>query len=165
MSADVTPWRAQMIAAERGDLSDMLSHFDPECEWTLVTSARTFRGAELHEFLRRGFDAAQTRERPDVKTEFATGEWGVFEYVSRGTIGKEALKFAPALGTLKVLNTRVGRALAALVIAPLIVGRRFEVAVCFVYHVNSRGLVDRVHEYAATSAFQRRLLARAASTS
>jgi hypothetical protein len=138
-----------MNAVKHGSLDDVLSHFDPDCEWTLVTSARTFRGTDLREFLRRGFDAAQSREDPDVRADFATGEWGVFEYVSRGTISKEALHFGSSLG-ISILDTRVGRALAGLLLSPLLVGRTFEVAVCFVYHVNSRGLIERVHEYAAT---------------
>jgi hypothetical protein len=149
VKVDVTPWRAQMNAVKHGSLDDVLAHFDPGCEWTLVTSAKTFRGTDLREFLRRGFDAAQSREEPEVTADFALGEWGVFEYVSRGTISKEALRFAPSLG-ISILDTRVGRALAGLILNPLLVGRAFEVPVCFVYHVNSRGLIERVHEYAAT---------------
>lgn len=72
-----------------------------------------------------------------MRNEFATDEWGVFEYTSRGVIdARRAAEFAEKTGV-------AGHG------ADDLAGRRFEVPVCFVYHVNASGLIVRVTEYAA----------------
>jgi hypothetical protein len=141
-----------MEAGERGNLDEVLSHFDPSCEWTLVTSSKTFRGhAELRQFLFSGTGASMIREKPDVKAEFVSDEWGVFEYISRGRVSKDALQFTEVIGVPEVsFIARLGRTLATFFFHLFFTGRTFEVPVCFIYHVNSQGLIDRVHEYAAT---------------
>lgn len=145
-------WRSQMEAGDRHDMDAVLAHFDQNCEWTLVTASKLFHGhAELRQFLTEGLGAAMTREKPDVKAEFGTDEWGVFEYVSRGRFSKDALHFAHGIGETKAsLITRFGKGVTTLIIRLFFIGRTFEVPVCFLYHVNEHGLIDRVHEYAAT---------------
>jgi ketosteroid isomerase-like protein len=135
-------WHAQMEAVRRGDWDKMSGYFAPDCTWTLMPPGTTFRGpAEIVKFMRSGFGAAADREEADVRNEFATDEWGVFEYTSRGVIDAgRAAQFAAKLGV-------AGHG------ADDLAGRRFEVPVCFIYHVNASGLIDRVNEYAATPAF------------
>jgi hypothetical protein len=49
--------------------------------------------------MRGGFGASAERAAPDVRNEFATDEWGVFEYTSRGVIdAQRAAGFAGQLG-------------------------------------------------------------------
>ena len=153
MSAQVIQrWRSQMEAGDRRDWDGVLSSFDLNCEWKLVTSSKTIRGhTELLQFFQSGLGASLTREKPDVKAEFATDEWGVFEYVSRGKVSKEALQFTQVVGASQVsFLTRFGRTLAAFFFRFFFAGKTFEVPVCFIYHVNGQGLIDYVHEYAAT---------------
>jgi hypothetical protein len=134
-------WHAQMQAVRRGDWDTMAGYFAPDCTWTLMPPGTTFRGpAEIVTFMRSGFDAGADRPEPDVRNEFATDEWGAFEYTSRGVIDAErAATFAAKLGV-------------AAVGADDLAGRTFEVPVCFIYHVNASGLIDRVNEYAAMPA-------------
>jgi hypothetical protein len=141
-----------MEAGERRNWDEVLSYYDPNCEWTLVTSSKTFRGhAELRQFLQGGLGASMIREKPDVKAEFGTDEWGVFEYVSRGRVGKDALQFTKVVGAPQgSLIFRLGKTMATLFFRLFFAGKTFEVPVCFLYHVNEQGLIDRVHEYAAT---------------
>jgi hypothetical protein len=141
-----------MEAGDRRAFDEVLAHFDPACEWNLVTAAKLFRGhAELRRFLTEGLGASMTREKPDVKAEFGADEWGVFEYVSRGRFSKDALRFAQGIGEAKAsFISRLGKGVTALIIRLFFIGRAFEVPVCFIYHVNEHGLIDRVHEYAAT---------------
>ena len=145
-------WRSQMEAGDRHDMDAVLAHFDQNCEWNLVTASKLFRGhAELRTFLTEGLGASMTREKPDVRSEFGTDKWGVFEYVSRGKFSKDALRFAHVIGETKAsFSTRFGKAVTTLIIRLFFLGRTFEVPVCFIYHVNELGLIDRVHEYAAT---------------
>jgi hypothetical protein len=146
MSAEET-WHAQMEAGKRGDWDAVLGYFAPDCAWTLMPPGTVFRGpAEIAAFMKSGFSAAAERKEADVRNEFATSEWGVFEYTSRGVIdAQRAAQFAekikaagPAAGGL------AGQSLE---------GRTFEIPVCFIYHVNASGQIDKVNEYAATPAF------------
>jgi hypothetical protein len=76
-----------------------------------------------------------------VRNEFATDDQGVFEYTSRGVIdAQRAAEFAAQLGVAGPGGDDLGGRLE---------GQPFEVPVCFVYHVNADGLIDRVNEYAA----------------
>lgn len=131
-------WHAQMKAGQRGDWEGMSDYFAPDCTWTLMPPGTTFHGRdEIVQFIRSGFSAATDREEADVRSEFATDEWGVYEYTSRGIIDAErAAQFAQKIGT-------AGHASADLV------GRGFEVPVCFIYHVHPHGLIDTVNEYVA----------------
>jgi ketosteroid isomerase-like protein len=142
MPAEQT-WHAQMDAVRRGDWDAMPGYFAPDCTWTLMPPGTTFRGrAEIVGFMRGGFGASAEREEADVRNEFATDEWGVFEYTSRGVIdAQRAAEFAARLGIAGPGGDDLAGQLRA--------GRRFEVPVCFVYHVNADGLIDRVSEYAA----------------
>ena len=131
-------WHAQMNAGGSGDWGTVSGYFSPACTWTLMPPGTTFRGsAEVVKFMQSGLGAAAEREQADVRNEFATDEWGVFEYTSRGVIDAErAAQFVQKIGT-------AGPS------AEDLTGRRFEVPVCFVYHVNAEGLIDQVNEYVA----------------
>lgn len=127
-------WHASNEAVARGDWDQVGGYLAADCVWTLMPPGRTFHGrAEIVGFLQGGWVAAASREGTEVRNEFATDEWGVFEYTSRGTIDADrAARFGSLIG----------------VDAAKLVGASFEVPVCFVYHVNG-GEIDRVNEYAA----------------
>lgn len=146
MSAEET-WHAQLEAGKRGDWDAVLGYFAPECTWTLMPPGTVFRGpAEIAEFMKSGFGAAAERQEADVRNEFATSEWGVFEYTSRGVIdAQRAAQFAEKIKAAgPVAGGLAGQSLE---------GRTFEVPVCFVYHVSASGQIDKVNEYAATPVF------------
>jgi hypothetical protein len=134
-------WHAQMEAVRRGDWDRMSGYFAADCTWTLMPPGTTFRGpGEIVAFMRSGFGAGAEREEPAVRNEFATDEWGAFEYTSRGVIDAErAAQFAAKLGV-----DATG--------AEILAGRTFEVPVCFTYHVNASSQIDQVNEYAAMPA-------------
>ena len=152
MQADITSvWRAQTQAGEHGDIEKAMSFYDQNCEWKLVTSKKSYRGLlEIRNFIQSGFSSAIIREKPDIVTEFATGEWGVFEYVSRGRIGKNAMIFSNEIEQKIKFFERLGKFIEVKLFPLLFEGKTFEVPVCFIYHVNNKGLIDQVHEYAAT---------------
>jgi hypothetical protein len=127
-----------MEAIRRGGWDTMCGYFAPDCTWTLMHPGTTFRGLdEIVKFLRSGFGAAAEREEADVRNDFATDEWGVSGYTSRGVIDMErAAQFAAKIGV-------AGRR------ADDLAGRRFEIPVCFIYHASASSLIDRVNESAA----------------
>ena len=146
MSAEQT-WLAQMEAGRRGDWDAMSGYFAPDCTWTLMPPGTTFRGpAEIAAFMRSGFSAAAEREEADVRNEFATDERGVFEYTSRGVVdAQRAARFAQKI--------KAAGAAAGDLAGQSLEGRAFEIPVCFIYHINASGQIDKVSEYAATPAF------------
>lgn len=146
MSAEQT-WHAQMEAGRRGDWDAMSGYFAPDCTWTLMPPGTTFRGpAEIAAFMRSGFGAAAEREEADVRNEFATDERGVFEYTSRGVV--DALRAAQFAQKIKAAGAAAGD-----LAGQSLEGRAFEIPVCFIYHINASGQIDKVSEYAATPAF------------
>jgi hypothetical protein len=145
MSAEET-WHAQMEAGRRGDWDTMSGYFAPDCTWTLMPPGTTFRGpAEIITFMQSGFGSAAEREKADVRNEFATDEWGVFEYTSRGIIdAQRAAQFAQKI--------KAAGPIADDLAEQFLEGRTFEIPVCFIYHVNAHGQIDKVNEYAAMPA-------------
>lgn len=138
-------WHRQLAAGRAGDwhiLEDLLA---PDCVWTVLTQGTTFRGRDqVIDFIREGFDAAATREQPEVRGEFGTADWGVYEYTSRGTVdGAKATTFAQRLTG--------GRPILTSILAPIIKrvlhAKPFAIPVCFIYHVNTDGRIDQINEY------------------
>jgi hypothetical protein len=153
----VSIWHSLAEPLEKRDFNRVLSFVDPACEWRLVTSGKSYRGHdEIRTFMTRGWAGAVEREKPDVVAEFGSDGWGLFEYVSRGRLSKDAVKFVSEIDKTKNPVVRLVRRLFVQLASPFLVGKSFEVPVCFIYHVNEKGLIDRVHEYAATAHLLRR---------
>ena len=110
-----------------------------------LTQRVVFRGRDqVITFTREGFDAAATREEPDVRSEFSTEDWGVYEYTSRGTMDRtRAVQFAKRISGGRPLITRA----LAQILSWALGGKSFAIPVCFAYHVNADGLIDQVNEY------------------
>lgn len=138
-------WDRQLQAAQSGAWAALETSISPDCVWSLVTQGAVFRGRdEVISFIRDGFGAAATREQPDVRGEFSTAESGVYEYTSRGTIDRDrARAFARRLTAGRPIITGV----LANIVGWAMSGKSFAVPVCFVYHVNQDGQIDRVNEY------------------
>ena len=158
MTDAVKIWHSLAEPLEKRDFDRVLSFVDPACEWRLVTSGKSYRGHEqIRTFMSGGWAGAVEREKPDVVAEFGADCWGLFEYVSRGRLSKDAARFVSEIGKTKRPVLRLVRRLLIQLASPFLVGKTFEVPVCFIYHVNEKGLIDRVHEYAADAhLFKRR---------
>ena len=138
-------WDRQLKAGRSGDWDALQTTIAPECVWSVITQGAVFRGRDqVIGFIREGFDAAATREQPDVRGEFSTTESGVYEYTSRGTIDRDRAKaFAGRLTGGRPIITGA----LANIVGWAMGGKAFAVPVCFVYHVNQDGQIDRVNEY------------------
>lgn len=138
-------WDRQLKAGRSGDWDALQTMIAPDCVWSVVTGGAVFRGRdEVISFIRDGFDAAATREEPDVRGRFSTAESGVYEYTSRGTIDREGARaFARRLtGDRPIITSALAH-----IVGWVMGGRSFSVPVCFVYHVNQDAQIDRVNEY------------------
>jgi ketosteroid isomerase-like protein len=129
----IDPWHALNAAVMRNEWDKAFAVLTPDCEWTLMATGKKFRGpTEIRAFMQGALNASATRDAPDIKNDFATADSGVFEYVSSGTVdAQNASRFAAIAGMP----------------ADAVVGKRFSFSVCFIWHINANGLIDRVNEY------------------
>jgi hypothetical protein len=121
-------------SGRNNDFEAMAETIDDDCEWVLMPNMQTFKGkAAVVALCSQGKLASD--KTPEILFDVATPEWGVFEYMNRGTITKELTAFAATSGWQFPTDT------AALV------GRQYAVPVCFVYHINAKGKIYLLHEY------------------
>ncbi len=90
--------RFRMIAEAGlgGDLDTMMASIDKDCKWVFMSTGQVFQGErEIKLFLERGFrGSVKTLE---IRNDVACGEWGVLEYINRGTLTEEATAFGEML--------------------------------------------------------------------
>jgi hypothetical protein len=142
-------WRAQIEAGENGNVEESFQYFDNDCVWKLITSDKIYNGREaVEKFIKSGFMASMTKEKPDIIAEFSSSDWGTFEYISRGTASKNAVKFSSEVET--GVFARLGMGIRGKLFNLLLTGKKFEIRVCFVFHINANELIDEVHEYVGT---------------
>ena len=143
LAADI--WHRQLAAGRSGDWAALETILAADCVWAVMMQGAAFRGRdEVISFIREGFDAAATRNEPEVRNEFSSPQWGVYEYTSRGTVDRNrATVFAKRLtGGRPIISGAVAH-----IIGRVLAGKAFAIPVCFVYHVNADGLIDQVNEY------------------
>jgi len=109
--------------------------------WNLMPNGAVLKGKEqVYHFLKPAFLSVEDR-RPELLSNVAARDWGVFEYWNVGTVDERVIDFARSCwGSLPAD-------------LPNIVGLEFRVPVCFVYHVNAQEKVDLVREYMDTGSF------------
>jgi hypothetical protein len=129
-----TPFSTFFWSAMSGDLATAEAQFANDVEWDMMPNAQIRKGKEeVIPWLWAGGYASQ--KEPVVISNLATKEWGVWEYWNIGTLSEGVVEFAkqsewPFPGDPRSL-----------------VGKRYKVPVCFVYHINAEGKIDLVREY------------------
>jgi hypothetical protein len=121
-------------SGRKNDFEAMAETIDDNCEWVLMPNMKSFKGKKaVVELCKSGKLASD--KMPEILLDVATAEWGVFEYMNRGTVTKELSAFAATSGWQFPLDPST------------LVGQHYEVPVCFVYHINSTGKIYLLHEY------------------
>jgi hypothetical protein len=112
----------------------MADTIDENCEWTMMPNMKTFKGKKaVVEMCKQGKLASD--KTPEIIFDEANSEWGVFEYMNRGTITKELSALAATTDWQFPVDPST------------LVGRQYAVPVCFVYHLNAKGKIYLLHEY------------------
>jgi hypothetical protein len=151
-------WKAQIEAGEKGNIEESLKYFAENCIWKLMSSNKIYNGYNAVErFIKNGYKSSVVKEKPDVIIEFSASEWGVYEYISRGMIGKNAIDFSEELNQKNNIFTKLKRQIMKKFFCILLSGITFEIPVIFVYHINDNGLIDKVHEYVGAKKIQRNI--------
>jgi len=130
-----TIFRKLFESGKANDFDTMANTIAEDCEWVMMPNMQRFKGkAACAELCKKG--KLSSDKTPEIMTDVATAEWGVFEYMNNGTITKELVH----LGTLD----------PSFKLTPddsAVVGKKYSVAVCFVYRVNPEGKIVQLHEY------------------
>jgi ketosteroid isomerase-like protein len=127
-------FRTLFESGRANDFEAMADTLDEDCEWVLMPTMQTFKGkTAIVELCKQGKLASE--KTAEIMFDAATANWGVFEYVNRGVITKELPAFAATSGWKFPADPDT------------LVGRHYEVPVCFVYHTNAEGKIYRLHEY------------------
>jgi hypothetical protein len=127
-------FRTLFESGRANDFEAMADTIDEDCEWTMMPNMKTFKGkSAVVEMCKQGKLASD--KTPEVIFDEANSEWGVFEYMNRGTITKELSALAATTDWQFPADPST------------LVGRQYAVPVCFVYHINAKGKIYRLHEY------------------
>ena len=129
-----TPFSTFFWAALSDDWATAFAQFADDVEWDLMSNAQIRKGKhEVVPFLKASGYASH--KEPVIISNMAIKEWGVWEYWNIGTLSEEILEFA------RQSKWPFPHDPSSLV------GRRYKVPVCFVYHINAEGKIDLVREY------------------
>ena len=129
-----TPFSTFIWAAMSDDWATAEAQFADDVEWDMMSNAQIRKGKEeVIPWMKAGKYASQ--KEPVVISNLATKEWGVFEYWNIGTLTEDVVEFGKQQGW------PFPRDPASLV------GRRYKVAQCFVYHLNAEGKIDVMRQY------------------
>lgn len=139
-SAALMRWLQASAAVQRRDWDGAVACLAPDCEWTLVPTGLRLVGTDaIRSFLQGGM-AAGDRAPPEIKAAFGDERSGVFEYVSRGVATANAGDFTRSFSARPGIGP-VGFEPSA--------GDNYEFHVCFLFRLDSAGLIDQVREYFA----------------
>jgi ketosteroid isomerase-like protein len=127
-------FRTLFESGRNNDFEAMADTIAEDCEWVLMPNMKTFKGKKAVVELCKGGKLA-SEKTPEVLFDDANPTWGVFEYMNRGVITKEFSAFAATSGWKFPGD------------AGSLVGKSYDVAACFVYHINENGKIYLLHEY------------------
>ena len=129
-----TPFSTFFWAALSDDWITADSQYADDIEWDMMLNNQIRKGKEeVLPWLKSGKYGSQ--KEPVVISNRADKEWGVWEYWNIGTIGEGIIDFAKQSKWPFPSDPRT------------LIGRKYKVPVCFIYHINAKGKIDLVREY------------------
>lgn len=129
-----TPFSTFFWAALKDDWATAEAQFADDIEWDMMPNNQIRKGkTDVLPFLKTS-KYASAKEPIPIHNR-ADKEWGVWEYWNVGTVDKGIVEFAkqskwPFPGDIST-----------------IIGKKYKVPVCFIYHINTVGKIDLVREY------------------
>jgi SnoaL-like domain len=130
-----TVFRTLFESGKANDFETMANTIADDCEWVMMPNMQRFKGkAACVELCKKG--KLSSDKTPDIMTDLAAAEWGVFEYMNNGTITKELVHLGALDPSFKLTPDDSA-----------LVGKKYSVAVCFVYRINAQGKIVQLHEY------------------
>jgi hypothetical protein len=131
--SNATPFSIFIWAVVTGDFATVEAQITDDIEWGLMPYNKVLRGKkEVIPWLKAGYSS---QKEPIVISNVATKDWGLFEYWNIGTVTEELVEFGnqQEWPWPKDPNT--------------LIGRKYKVAQCFVYHLNAEGKIEFMRQY------------------
>jgi hypothetical protein len=129
----VTPLSTLIFAVAAGDMAIVNAQLADNIEWDQMPYGQKVRGRqEVMAWLKAG---SASEKKPEVINDVLADRWGVFEYWNVGTVTPALIDFGkkhrwPFPETPEKL-----------------VGQKYRVAQCFVYHLNDEGRIELMRQY------------------
>ncbi len=131
--SNATPFSTFLWAVVTGDIATASAQITDDIEWGLMPYNKALVGKdEVIPWLKAGYSS---QKEPITISNAATKEWGIFEYWNIGTVTEELIEF----GNLQEWPWPKD--------PKSLVGRKYKVAQCFVYHITSNGKIDFMRQY------------------
>ena len=128
-----TPMSTLIYAIVLGDVATVEAQITDDIEWGLMPYNKVLKGkVEVMPILKAGL---ADQKKPVAITNVATKNWGVFEYWNIGTVSEELIKYG---NEHKWPWPKDPNGL---------LGQKYKVAQCFVYHINPEGKIDFMRQY------------------
>jgi hypothetical protein len=139
----MTVFRKLFDSGFHNDFKTMAETIADDCEWILMPDMnKIFKGKKaVVELCTQGKLASD--KTPEILFDKATSEWGVFEYINRGVITKEAVEFSKTTGWKFPSDPSV------------LVGKKYAVGVSFIYQINKEGKISHLREYLDTASLMK----------
>jgi hypothetical protein len=129
-----TPFSTFFWAALKDDWTTAEAPLADDIEWDMMPNNQIRKGkGDVLPFLKAAKYAS--RKEPIPISNRADKEWGVWEYWNVGTIDEGMVEFA------KQSKWPFPSDIST------IIGKKYKVPVCFIYHINAAGKIDLVREY------------------
>jgi hypothetical protein len=129
-----TPFSRFFWAAWHDDWTTAEAQFADDVEWEMMSNNQIRKGKTgVMPWLKASKYASQ--KEPVPISNRADKEWGVWEYWNVGTIKEGIVEFAKQSKWPFPAD------------ASTIIGQKYKVPVCFIYHINAVGKIDLVREY------------------
>lgn len=132
----VTPFSMFIAAVASGDLAAAEALLADDIEWGLMPTGQKLKGKpEVMPWLKAG---AASRKEPVTISSLAAKDWGIFEYWNIGVVTEELVAFG---NQQKWPWPKDPHSL---------IGRKYKVAQCFVWHLNAEGKIRWRRQYLDT---------------
>ena len=128
-----TPFSTFLLAAVSGDSAAAQAQLTDDVEWDIMPYNLKLKGKkQITPWLKAG---GASQKEPVFMSNLVTKEWGVCEIWNIGILTEETVEHGKQLGWPFPGDPKS------------FIGRRYKVAQCYVYYVNSEGKIYLMREY------------------
>jgi ketosteroid isomerase-like protein len=128
-----TPLSTLIWAAVSGDMATVETQLADDVEWDIMPYDHKITGKqEVISWMRAG---STSEKKPEVINDVLADKWGVFEYWNVGTATRELIEFGKKRGWPFPKDPND------------LIGQKYRVAQCFVYHLDNDGRIDLMRQY------------------
>ena len=133
-TSEFTVFRTLFESGKDNAFDAMAETIADDCEWVLMSNMTSFKGKKDVVALCKAGKLA-SEQAPEIISDHADSEWGVFEYMNRAVITESLSALAATSGWQFPADPST------------LVGRKYRVPVCMVYQIDTNGHISSLHEY------------------